>query len=55
MKGFINNIVKRYGAALCALVIAVAPIAVNSCRYKLYQPKEPDGLEEFALSCKRVR
>ena len=52
MKKIIGKLVNKYGAALCALAVAVAPIAVNTCRGKFYQPEEPENLEAFVMANK---
>ncbi|MBP3326218.1 MAG: cyclic lactone autoinducer peptide [Coprococcus sp.] len=53
MKKLVSKLVERHGSSLCTLVTVVAPVAVNNCRSRLYQPKEPEGLEDFVLAHKK--
>lgn len=52
MKGIISKFVKKHYAAILSFVSLIAPVAVYSCRGKLYEPKEPVGLESFAKTRK---
>lgn len=53
MRKLVDKIVNRCGESLCDLVTVVAPVAVNCCRSRLYQPKEPAGLEDFVSAHKK--
>lgn len=48
----VKKIVKMAGKVLCMAACAVAPMASEICRCKYYQPKEPDGFEDFVNSIK---
>ena len=37
----------RYGTAICALAVMVAPVAARSCKLLWYESEQPDGLDKF--------
>ncbi len=39
---------RTIGILLCKMAESVAPTASSICFIKYYQPKEPEGLKEFA-------
>lgn len=43
----LRKILVKYGNVLCALAVLVAPMAARTCRLLYYEPKEPEGLDEF--------
>lgn len=43
---------KRVGKVLCNMALHFAPLASNFCWGMYYQPKEPEGLKEFAKKTK---
>ncbi|MBR6221844.1 MAG: cyclic lactone autoinducer peptide [Lachnospiraceae bacterium] len=47
-----NKLIKKNATLLCSLAFVSATLATNSCTYRWYQEKEPEGLAEFA---KRVK
>ena len=49
MKEKLMKIICKYGCKLCAVAVLVAPLATQACKTKYYQPKEPEGLREFAM------
>jgi cyclic lactone autoinducer peptide len=49
MKSTIMKFICKYGARLCAVALAVAPLASEACKMKYYQPEEPEGLRDFAM------
>lgn len=44
-----KKFLKKYGAIICMIAVAVAPMASEFCRVKYYQPKEPEGLDKLLL------
>ncbi|MGN0367630.1 MAG: cyclic lactone autoinducer peptide [Wujia sp.] len=46
MKGT-KKLLKRYGGVICSFAMAVATLASQSCRLRLYEPEEPKALREF--------
>ena len=38
---------------LCYVAIFITSIGINDCKTKWYQPKEPEGLEEFLKNHRR--
>lgn len=43
----LKRFVKKYGAVICSAAILVAPAASEYCRFLLYEPEAPEGLDEF--------
>lgn len=43
-----KKIIIKYGKSICSLAMSMALLASQSCRLRLYEPKEPEGLREFA-------
>ncbi|MDE6626063.1 MAG: cyclic lactone autoinducer peptide [Lachnospiraceae bacterium] len=56
MKKIFTKFLCGNGEKLCALAVMLASVAPYCCRGNWYQPKEPEGLEDFlkAGSCKSV-
>ncbi|MCM1288826.1 MAG: cyclic lactone autoinducer peptide [Clostridium sp.] len=52
MKENLKKWLMRHKYAISSIAMSVATVAVYGCRCKFYQPREPEGLEEF---CKRKR
>lgn len=50
MKNKLGKWLSRHKNAINAFAMSIAAIAVYGCRFKYYQPEEPEGLEEF---CKK--
>jgi cyclic lactone autoinducer peptide len=48
-----SKIAMRFARLLVLMAPYIAGLASESCRIIWYQPKEPDGLEEFAKKFKR--
>ncbi len=48
MKKRVQQLICKYGVQLCAMAMAISPLISENCKYKYYQPKEPDGFAEFA-------
>lgn len=48
MKSKLMSLICKYGFRLCAFAAVVAPLASQTCKTRYYQPKEPDGLTQFA-------
>lgn len=48
VRKLLKSVVKKYDNVFCSMAHFAAPIASSTCRSNLYQPKEPDGLDEFA-------
>ena len=44
----LRKLVVKAGRLLCACSVVISPLVVEGCKTRYYQPKEPDGLEEFA-------
>ena len=38
---------QKYGTAICALAVMVAPVAARSCKLLWYESEQPDGLDKF--------
>lgn len=53
MKRFMERFVSKFGKQLCSLAGLAAIISVYSCRGFYYQPEEPEGLAELAMSKKK--
>ena len=53
LKKFITKVLINNGTRLCALAVVMASIS-PMCRGNWYQPKEPDGLEEFLGRSKKL-
>ena len=49
MKKKIMDFICKYGCKLCAVAVAIAPLASEACKVKYYQPEEPVGLRDFAM------
>lgn len=47
MKKTFSDIVVKYGTAICALAVMVAPVAARSCKLLWYESEQPDGLNKF--------
>ena len=47
MKKTFSDIVVKYGTAICALAVMVAPVAARSCKLLWYESEQPDGLDKF--------
>ena len=47
MRGKINDFFIKKAKVLCSFAVVAATFASNGCVTKWYQPKEPEGLEEF--------
>lgn len=43
-----RKLLVKAGRLLCACSVVISPLVVEGCKTRYYQPKEPDGLEEFA-------
>lgn len=43
-----RKILVKLGQVLCACAAVIAPVVVEGCRIRYYQPEEPAGLKEFA-------
>ena len=43
-----NNLIRKHGVKLCSLAMCISVLASQSCRARLYEPKEPEGLRDFA-------
>lgn len=54
LKKFITKVLINNGTRLCALAVIMASISPMCCRGNWYQPKEPDGLEEFLGKPKNI-
>lgn len=50
MKNKLEKWLLSHKNAINSIAMSVAAMVVYGCRFKYYQPKEPEGLEEF---CKR--
>ena len=48
-----EKFLKKYGAIICMIAVAVAPMASEFCRVKYYQPKEPEGLDKLLLKVQK--
>lgn len=55
MKSRIKKMLVKYGKAVCAVAVSLASVSSLCCRGHWYQPKEPDGLKEFANNRKEER
>ena len=44
----VRKLLVKAGRLLCACSVVISPLVVEGCKTRYYQPKEPDGLEEFA-------
>lgn len=49
------DLIKKYTKQLCSLALLAAPLAARTCRTIFYEPKEPEGLAQFADECKLLR
>lgn len=47
MRERFEEFMHKYGNKLCALVILISSISVDTCHNSWYQPKEPEGLQDF--------
>ena len=47
MKKLIKKLVVRYGKELYKLAIGAGKIAQAACKGFYYEPKQPEGLDEF--------
>lgn len=54
LKKIITKVLINNGTRLCALAVVMASISPMCCRGNWYQPKEPDGLEEFLGRSKNI-
>ena len=52
MKKTFSDIVVKYGTAICALAVMVAPVAARSCKLLWYESEQPDGLDKFVAELK---
>lgn len=50
MKKTFSDIVVKYGTAICALAVMVAPVAARSCKLLWYESEQPDGLDKFVAN-----
>ena len=53
MKKVLKQFVIQFSPQLCSFAMMVAAIAVSGCKRNFYQPREPDGLAEFAEKLSR--
>ena len=53
MKKTFSDIVVKYGTAICALAVMVAPVAARSCKLLWYESEQPDGLDKFVAEHKK--
>lgn len=47
MRGIFEKFMRKHGSSLCALAILISSVSVDVCRGNWYQPKEPEGLQDF--------
>lgn len=47
MKKVFSKIITKYGTAICALAVLVAPMSARVCRTLWYEPEQPEGLDKF--------
>ena len=47
MRNAVKKILLKYGSLFCAVSLTIVPYISEKCRIIWYQPKEPDGFEEF--------
>ena len=50
MKKRVTRLICKFGVQLCAVAAVIAPLVSDICRFKYYQPEEPEGLDTFADS-----
>lgn len=47
MRRKFEEFMHKHGSRLCDLAIMVGSVSVDACYGHWYQPKEPDGLQDF--------
>lgn len=50
MKKRVTRLICKFGVQLCAVAAVIAPLVSDICRFKYYQPEEPEGMDAFADS-----
>ncbi len=50
----VRKIIEKYGKLICMVAVLITTFGLNDCKGSWYQPKEPEGLEEFIKNKRRT-